>query len=219
RHDFYLPNPSIECEYLLVKEEEPDLYLRWLRDAIVSVSGQADAFAAYSPTPEALKAIGLPPILPEGTKLKIEAPASEHAPYWLRVLYGETELAAYPFHVPPLYVWKKMEYPGPTPNLLFDANDEDPKRIAMGSIIGDFSKGRRFISVRRKFENTVTISVGIDVDNENHGAYTEAFLPQLVVRTAEKEEDEALYSRIEVLSAHFRIPPKKAQRPRPSKLN
>jgi hypothetical protein len=198
------PDPMIECEFYLTKEANVPGVLRWLKAALRPLTQPDSAFQGYSPRAEAFAALGLPSPYPAHTAMKVEVPVSDSDPYWIRI-YSEAgdELARFPFHVPPVVIWKQVkesEIEGET-QLAFDIGKEDPRSVSVGLLIGEIPGGRKFISVRRRLPNMVTVAVGIDVDLRDHKKFTEAATPHFVGTASEE-----VLSRIEVIKAHFRIP-------------
>ena len=197
------PDPVIDCEFYLTNEDNIPRVLNWIKGALAPLTQADQAFTGYSPKAPAFAALGLPTPYPAGTVMKIEAPMTEQEPYWIKI-FAQTgeELARFPFHVPPLSVWKQIkDIEADMETLAPDLGREDPNKISVGAVIGNFPGGRKFISIRRRMPNLVTVAVGVDIDLRLHQAFTEAITPHFVGTPAEE-----VLSRIEVIKAHFRIP-------------
>jgi hypothetical protein len=198
------PEPIVDCEFYLNDQPHVAGVLRWLRGALAPLVLPDAAFTGYSPKADAFAALGLPFPYPTGTTMKIESPVGESHPYWLKI-YSESgeELARFPFHVPPVVVWKQIKEGDieDETELAFDLQKEEPRALSVGALIGSVPAGRRFISVRRRMPNLVTVAIGIDVDTREHWKFTDAATPHFIGTS-----NEEVLSRIEVVKAHFRIP-------------
>jgi hypothetical protein len=197
-----LTSSPMDCEFYLLGGEDTVDILKWLSRAITPLKEPAQAFLGYSPKPKAFHVLGLPQPWPKGVKIKLEAPITEGEPYWLRVQSSSgKELASVAFHVPPVAVWKRArDLNQEESHLSLDLGKENPQSISVGVILGTFDHGRKFISVRRRMANLVTVSIGIDVELGAHKAYTRWEVPTLV-----KADSGKILSRIEVIKAHFHI--------------
>jgi hypothetical protein len=200
----------VECEYLLGEPSEYASARKWFMNAVAKIQGPDDIFRADNPTESAFQALGLPTPFPRGGKLQLRVPTHDDGEFRVRVLAANgTELARYSFHFPPYLAWKRVTYSpyialDPDESTLkFDLAKEDPKDISVGALIGDAPNGaRRFLSVRVRQSNLVTIALGIDVRGvREYRKYSDAPEPRILGGS-----DEIIYTRVEVIKAHFRVP-------------
>jgi hypothetical protein len=200
-----IPDRSLQCEFLLSDPSKAENSIRWIADALSPLTQSAPAHLAYSPTAAALKALGLPEELPQETRLKIEGPVSNV--YWVIVLSGVLEITRFPFHIPPVYVWKRVAEAKDLENieLFYDLSKENQYALSAGTLTGQFLHGRKFVSVRRVKEY-VAVSIGLDVEVDFHEHYSNSSLYQIMTMTNRDD----FYSRIEVLRANFPVSGKPA---------
>jgi hypothetical protein len=195
---------AIECEFLLTHADDMRAPMRWFAAALSAVGTSEPVYAGYAPRPPAFRALALPDRIPRYALMKIELPRFPAEPYWIRVYTkGGKEVAKIPFHAPPLLVWKHFKGWGDHGAIELDRDivREDARVISAGVSIGDFEDGRKFVVVRRRMANIVTVAIGIDVPLDHYQIYTSSPEP-VVVST----EDNKILSRIEVIKAHFRVP-------------
>lgn len=201
---------QIECEYLLSEPSDYASARNWFMNAVAKIQGPDDIFRGDSPSDSAFHALGLPTPFPRGSKLQLEVPVDEEGKFLVHILAGNgTQLAQYSFHFPPYLAWKRTTY---SPYLMVDSDEavlkvdlsqEDPREISVGALIGDLPNGgRRFLSVRVRQSNLVTIAIGIDVRGiYEYRKFSDAPEPRILGGS-----DEIIYTRVEVIKAHFRVP-------------